>query len=151
MASNYSNLQFNQPQQNQFSQQNSQNLVSPMMTMQNNLYSAQQFFPQPQGSVYMINNSSEINNIPISGNLSAIVCLNEGILYLKTLQNGTPMMLSYKLNSIENQSSSEVKEEDVTNKKIADFLKNYDERLNKIEDALIKTKEKNGGKLDWAL
>lgn len=151
MASNYSNLQFNQPQQNQFSQQNSQNLVSPMMTMQNNLYSTQQFFPQPQGSVYMINNSSEINNIPISGNLSAIVCLNEGILYLKTLQNGTPMMLSYKLNSIENQSSSEVKEEDVTNKKITDFLKNYDERLNKIEDALIKTKEKNGGKLDWAL
>ena len=58
-----------------------------------------QYFPSPQGNIYMVNNSSEIGNIPTGPNLSAILCLPEGMLHLKTIQNGSPMILSYKLMS----------------------------------------------------
>ena len=37
-----------------------------------------QLFPQPQGSVYMINNSLEVANIPIGAGLSFAYCANEG-------------------------------------------------------------------------
>lgn len=60
-----------------------------------------QYFPSPHGNVYMINNSSELGNIPTGPNLSAALCLPEGILHLKTIQNGSPMTLSYKLSSLD--------------------------------------------------
>ena len=34
-----------------------------------------QYFPQPQGAVYMIQTSSDVNNIPITNGLSASICL----------------------------------------------------------------------------
>lgn len=52
-----------------------------------NPYSTQ-FFPQSQGNVYIINNSMEIANIPISGGLSVALCPNEALMYIKSIQNG---------------------------------------------------------------
>ena len=40
----------------------------------------QQLFPQPQGSVYLINNSLEVANIPIGAGMSFAYCANEGLL-----------------------------------------------------------------------
>ena len=40
-------------------------------------------------------------NVPIGSGLSAAICLREGIMYLKTLQNGNPVILAYKLNPLE--------------------------------------------------
>lgn len=34
-------------------------------------YQGTQFFPQPQGNVYIINNSMEIANIPVGGGICA--------------------------------------------------------------------------------
>lgn len=63
-------------------------------------------FPQPNGNVYTINSSSELSNIPVGVGLTVVLCLNEGILYLKTIQNGNPVVWSYKLNSTEEEVQS---------------------------------------------
>ena len=60
-----------------------------------------QLFPQPQGNVYMINNSLEVANIPIGAGLSFAYCVNEGLLYIKALQNGNPIFLTYRMTPYE--------------------------------------------------
>ena len=57
----------------------------------------QQLFPQPQGNVYTINNTLEVANIPAGAGLSVALCLNEGLVYIKSMQNGQPMFWAYKL------------------------------------------------------
>ena len=70
-------------------------------------YQATQYFPQPQGSIYMIANSSDVANVPVGAGLSAAICLREGIMYLKTIQNGSPMLLGYRLSSLEGGDTSQ--------------------------------------------
>lgn len=60
-------------------------------------YQATQYFPQPQGNVYLINNSLEVANIPMGAGLSIALCPAEGIMYLKTLQGGAPSMIVYSI------------------------------------------------------
>ena len=77
---------------------------------QTNSYQATQFFPQPQGNVYMINNSMEIANIPVGGGVSVALCPNEALMFIKSMQNGAPTLLAYTLTPWEtrtNQSSDE--------------------------------------------
>jgi hypothetical protein len=64
-------------------------------------YQATQYFPQPQGSIYMIASSNDVANVPVGAGLSAAICLREGVMYLKTIQNGSPMLLGYRLSSLE--------------------------------------------------
>ena len=52
---------------------------------QTNSYQATQFFPQPQGNVYIINNSMEIANIPVGGGISVALCPSEAIMFLKSM------------------------------------------------------------------
>jgi hypothetical protein len=77
---------------NYFNQQNMQQGISQF---QNHL------FPQPNGNVYTINSSSELSNIPVGMGLTVVLCMNEGLLYLKTIQNGNPVVWSYKLHTNE--------------------------------------------------
>ena len=56
-----------------------------------------QYFPQPQGNVYLVNNSLEVSNIPMGAGLSMILCPSEGIMYLKTLQGGAPSLIVYSI------------------------------------------------------
>ena len=99
-----------------------------------------QLFPTPQGNVYFINNSLEIANIPMGTGFSAALCLSEKLLYLKTLQNGNPMLLVYNLEPYKNN------EENNENDSIELILKKYDERLSDLEKRLNKII--NGGKLN---
>lgn len=101
---------------------------------------APQLFPTPQGNVYFINNSLEIANIPMGTGLSAALCLSEKLLYLKTLQNGNPMLLVYNLKPYKNN------EENNENDSIELILKKYDERLSDLEKRINKII--NGGKLN---
>ena len=62
------------------------------------LQQIQQMFPQPQGSVYSINSPIDIGNVPIgSTGLSLALCLNEGLMYIKSFQNGSPVIVTYKI------------------------------------------------------
>lgn len=101
---------------------------------------APQLFPTPQGNVYFINNSLEIANIPMGTGFSAALCLSEKLLYLKTLQNGNPMLLVYNLEPYKNN------EENNENNSIELILKKYEERLSDLEKRI--NKMTNGGKLN---
>lgn len=60
-------------------------------------YTQSPMFPQPNGNVYLINNSLEVANIPAGAGITAALCSSENLLYLKTMQNGVPTLLVYKL------------------------------------------------------
>lgn len=63
-----------------------------------NFYGSQQpMFPQPNGNIYVISNSLEVANVPAGAGITAALCQNESLLYLKTVQNGVPTFLAYKL------------------------------------------------------
>ena len=63
----------------------------------NQYYPQQPMFPQPQGNVYVIQNSLEVANIPAGAGITAALCLQENLLYMKSMQNGMPVFLAYKL------------------------------------------------------
>lgn len=112
-------------------------------------YQVTQYFPQPQGSIYMINSSSEVANVPVGAGLSAAICLKEGLVYLKTIQNGSPMLLGYKLSPLENtqpQSQSESQGGQPLEQRIIKLLEDFDERLKKLEQPAAK-----GGTDKWQL
>lgn len=60
-------------------------------------FQATQYFPQPQGNVYLINNSLEVANVPMGAGISIALCPSESIMYLKTLQGGAPSLIVYSI------------------------------------------------------
>lgn len=72
----------------------------------NNVQSFQgtQYFPQPQGNVYLINNSLEVANVPMGAGISIALCPSEGIMYLKTLQGGAPSLIVYSIAPYESKA-----------------------------------------------
>lgn len=67
------------------------------MAFQQILPQPQPIFPAPQGNVYTINNTLEVANVPASSGLTVALCLNEGLMYIKSIQNGQPMFWAYKM------------------------------------------------------
>ena len=98
-----------------------------------NAYQSTQFFPQPQGNAFVINNSIEMANIPMSSNLSVILCPSEELMYVKTLQGSTPTVMAYKISPF------------VTKTENNNDLKNEVEALKKQISEISK---KIGGKFD---
>lgn len=117
MATNYQGFQFNSP------------------PPQQNVIQSQQFFPQPQGNIYLINNSLEMANVPTGVGLSAAICLSEGVMYLKTIQNGAPMFVGYKIAPFDNNMTpNPTKESD-------SFKQEYIERLEALEKEISALKK----------
>lgn len=50
--------------------------------------------PQPTGMVYQVQNSMEVNNIPVGAGIIAALNMQENLLYLKSANNG---IAAYKL------------------------------------------------------
>lgn len=129
MATNYQGFQFN-PQ------------PTPQATFQ-----SQQFFPQPQGNIYLINNSLEMANVPtIGAGISAAICLSEGVMYLKTMQNGAPAFIGYKITPFDGKDSQEntSKTEQVQSHKLNEYI----DRLEKLEKEISALKQKTGYNLN---
>lgn len=74
-------------------------------------YQQTQYFPQPQGNVYIINNSLEVANVPMGSGISVGFCPNENLIYFKTLQNGNPSVLAYTLTPYEQKKENSSLEE----------------------------------------
>lgn len=123
-------------------------------------YQATQYFPQPQGSIYMIGSSNDVANVPVGAGLSAAICLREGLIYLKTIQNGSPMLLGYRLSPLENNPLAQdnttsnqnsnvasTSSEPTLEQRILGILEGFDARLKKLEEP---TKVK-GGSEKWQL
>lgn len=82
----------------------------------------QPIFPAPQGNVYTINNTLEVANVPASSGLTVALCLNEGLMYIKSIQNGQPMFWAYKMVPYQEDK----KEED------EDRIKALEEKVNNL-------------------
>lgn len=122
----------------------------------------QPLFPTPTGSVYNLNTASDIGNVPAGVGISVGLCLPENVMYIKALQNGSPMLLGYKLSPIEgstnansqssSQNVSEGTEELVKeNKKLIEIIKGHEDKIQMIETQLARMKDKIGGKTEWQL
>lgn len=109
-----------------------------------NSYQGTQYFPRPQGNVYMVNNSLEVGNIPMGGDISVILCPSEELMYMKGMQNGTPTMCVYKI------SPCEVKKPE-NQSDFIEIIKSLEERIISLENKLTQNKEKEKGGLNELL
>ena len=91
MAYNYSNNNNNNP--SYYNQPN----IQQMPQMQFQQPNVQPLFPQPQGNVYNINSTLEVANVPTGAGMSVALCIPEGFMYIKTMQNGNPMFWAYRI------------------------------------------------------
>ena len=93
----------------------------------------------------------------MSGGLSVALCLSEGLLYLKSMQNGNPMFMAYKITPYDNNSNSNQNinsnstssnQQDVLNALVTEFQKQR-EKINNLENEISKLKKSNsGGKIN---
>lgn len=127
MATNYPNLQF-MPQQQQ------------------NAFQGPQFFPQPQGNIYLINNSLEMANVPTGVGVSAAICLSEGVMYLKTMQNGNPIFIGYKISPLDGKDTSNVQSQNTAAPQTSN-LDDYIGRIEALEKEINTLKQKTGSNL----
>lgn len=109
-------------------------------------YQAQQFFPQPQGNVFLINNTLEVANVPVSSGLSIALCMSEGIMYLKSLQNGNPVLMAYNLTPY-NVPQSQTQDRSEKTENYEDRIKNLEKQMENI----IKKLNNAGGKISEQL
>lgn len=114
----------------------------------------QQIFPQPQGSVYSINSPLELGNVPIgSTGLSVALCLNEDVMYIKSFQNGGPVIMAYRVAPYQKEQSAPSQTAQSTSASNTEPL--LEPRVAKLEQLvtdLLKSKEETkpstGGKFD---
>lgn len=129
------------PQNNQTMppyQQNQQMAVMPFQTQ-----NVQPLFPQPQGNVYNINSTLEVANVPTGAGISVALCLNEGFMYIKTMQNGNPMFWAYRILPYDGSNSEPIKKQEPQQKQVVNqdeqilkHFENYDSRFNKLESQM---------------
>lgn len=112
-----------------------------MATMPFQAQNVQPLFPQPQGNVYNINSTLEVANVPTGAGISVALCLSEGFMYIKTMQNGNPMFWAYRIVPYDGTTSEPVKKQEVQQKQVAapdeqilKHFENYDNRFNKLEN-----------------
>lgn len=140
----------------------------PVTPTQNNSFAMnppyqmnQSLFPQPTGGVYNLSTASDIGNVPAGMGISVGLCLQENVMYIKALQNGSPMLLGYRLSPLEGQPGTQQEQSQVPaaaaneelikeNKKLTELLKGHEEKIQMIENQLVKIKDKmSGGKSEW--
>lgn len=144
MAFNYNG---NQTSQN-FYNSNSNNIVQPQQNIQ-------PLFPQPQGNVYNINSTLEVANVPVGAGISVALCLNEGFMYIKTMQNGNPLFWAYKIEPYDASKSTNQTQTEKETKSENSFLEQfeqYDKRFLNLEQQVLEIQnslKKNKG--EWSV
>ena len=125
--------------------------ANPQMIMQSQYQQIQSMFPQPQGSVYSINSPLEIGNVPIgSTGLSVVLCLNEDVMYIKSFQNGAPVIMAQSVTPYQKDMATAPQSKEKSSS-------NMEERLSKLETTIsqllkeskeIQQNANAGGKFD---
>lgn len=105
----------------------------------------QPLFPQPQGNVYNINSTLEVANVPVGAGISVALCLNEGLMYIKTMQNGNPLFWAYKIepydSTKEKQTQAQVQSQDEQIvSQIEQRFTNLEQQVSEIQNSLKKEK-----------
>ena len=124
-------------------------------------FQSQPIFPQPSGNIYFVNNSMEVANIPIGAGMSAVLCLSENLFYIKSMQNGVPSLLGYKITPLEPPTTApaeEVKEqpdgtaatqsdktENSFQQQYNNLVNEYDTKIKNLEESIQSLQDKIGG------
>ena len=96
----------------------------------NPIQQIQQMFPQPQGSVYAINSPLDIGNVPTgSTGLSVAICLAENLMYIKSFQNGQPVIMAYRVSPFQKEDG---KAETSSASPLESRLTTLEEKLDRI-------------------
>ena len=129
MAYNYSNN--NNNNQSYYNQPNMQQM--PQMQFQQP--NVQPLFPQPQGNVYNINSTLEVANVPTGAGMSVALCIPEGFMYIKTMQNGNPMFWAYRILPYDSEQKNSPPEESSNKEEnpLAAQFEQVDNRFTKLE------------------
>lgn len=110
-------------------------------------YQQAQYFPQPQGNAYIVDNSLEVANIPMGTGVSVILCPSEGSMYLKAMQNGSPSISVYKISPFDNNQYNKNE-----NQNIQSIILKMEEKISKLEKTVDKLSKSNiGGGLNELL
>lgn len=70
----------------------------------------------------------EIANIPLSGQCSVAICIPENLLYIKTIQNGSPVLSTYSIAPYEPPAPSS----NIDNARLDELEKNVNKLLDKF-------------------
>lgn len=103
----------------------------------------QPIFPQPQGNVYNINSTLEVANVPVGAGISVALCMNEGVMYIKSMQNGNPLFYAYKIEPY-NNATPQTNNEVITSE---ERLEKLEKEIEEIKSTINKKKEKGGFQL----
>lgn len=148
MANNIPNLQFNQTAAPPTYGQSAQ--FNPSF---GNLYQPQSIFMQPIGNIYGLNSSAEVGNMPVGAGVSVGLCLAEGTMYMKTMQNNSPVILGYKLHPMESQNTASAPSASKTTQtsKVEEVLSQLSEKILALEKKVEALQPKTGGKTEWQM
>lgn len=114
-------------------------------------YQQAQYFPQPQGNAYIVDNSLEVANIPMGTGISVILCPSEGSMYLKAMQNGSPSISVYKINPFDNNQYNK-NENQNSDQNMQSIILKMEEKISKLEKTVDKLSKNNiGGGLNELL
>ena len=126
-------------------QQNGQ-IQMPQMQTQVQMAQPQQMFIQPSGNVYQLNSSADIDMVPVGNQMVSIgLCMNEGILQIKMLQNGIPMIVAYQMAPID------AKELAAKRAATQNTTASLEDRIAKIEQQLFNQTKKEGADVSWQI
>lgn len=114
-------------------------------------------FPQPNGNVYLIQNSLEVANVPAGAGITIALCMAENLMYLKTIQNGQPTFLAFRISPYTEAPRPQVPNEATLENRVASLEKqlsilmggNKDVQQSSTNDTAISTKSTNSNANKW--
>ena len=112
-----------------------QNIAYPGAPKQmgQNAFQPQQYFPMPQGNVYTIEQPEEVNSVPCGTGVSVALCLNKGLMYIKSIQRGSPLFWVYKISTVmETQSVRKQERKEETEDRVARLEQKIDKLLKEV-------------------
>lgn len=110
----------------------------------------QSMFLQPQGNVYNINSTLEVANVPVGGGVSVALCIPENVMYIKTMQNGSPMFYPYKIIPLNEETTktadtvppaTQDQKPNMDLVSLQDQIKQCNEKIKELEEKLTPKKE----------
>lgn len=114
-------------------------------------------FPQPNGNVYLIQNSLEVANVPAGAGITIALCMAENLMYLKTIQNGQPTFLAFRISPYTEAPRQQVPNEATLENRVASLEKqlstlmggNKDVQQSSTNDTAVSTKSTNSNANKW--
>lgn len=121
----------------------------------------QNLFMQPVGNVYSLSVATDIDNVPVANQMLSLgLCMGERILHIKSLQNGVPMTLSYRLTPVDAKELEEQRRAEeaarATNigaleQKFQKVTEGLSAEINSLKQQLSQQNQSKGSNTQWQI